>query len=67
MDRLDYYSEPDHYKKLIASIVIILVGIYLRFADFRYSSLIATVIFLIGTVWMFSIVFSILEKPAKKS
>jgi hypothetical protein len=35
MDRLDYYSEPDHYKKLIASI-----GGYL-FAFCRLQVLIA--------------------------
>ena len=65
MDRLDYHSDPKHYIKLIASIAIILVGVYLRFAEFRYSSLISTVIFLIGTVWMFRIVFKILEEPKK--
>jgi hypothetical protein len=65
MDRLEYASEPRHYIKLLVAIVIVIVGIYLRFADFRYSSLIATLIFLAGTIWIFRIVFRIMEEPKK--
>jgi hypothetical protein len=67
MDRLDYHSDPAHYIKLIAAVAIVLVGVYLRFADFRYASLISTLIFLIGAIWIFRVVFRILEEPVKKS
>jgi len=66
MDRLDYHSDPKHYIKLIATIAIILVGVYLRFAEFRYASLISTLIFLAGAIMMFRVVFRIMEAPAKK-
>jgi hypothetical protein len=67
MDRLDYASEPRHYIKLIVTVAIMLVGVYLRFAEFRYASLLSTVIFLIGAIWMFRIVFRIMEEPAKRA
>jgi len=43
---------------IIAAIVLGLVGVYLRFADFKYSSPIADVIFLIATVIVFRAVFA---------
>lgn len=47
---------------IILAIVIGLVGVYLRFADFRYSSQIADVIMLIATVIVFRAVFNWMEK-----
>lgn len=67
MDRLDYHSDPAHYIKLIAAVAVVLVGVYMRFADFRYASLISTIIFLIGAFFIFRIVFRIMEEPVKKS
>jgi uncharacterized membrane protein HdeD (DUF308 family) len=67
MDRLDYHNDPKHYVKLIATVAIILVGIYLHLADFRYSSPISVMIILIGAFFMFRTVFRILEEPAKKA
>jgi len=67
MDRLDYHSEPSHYIKLIASAMIVLVGIYLHLADFKYSSPISVVIVLIGAFCIFRTVFKIMEEPAKKA
>ncbi len=42
---------------IIVAVVIGLVGIYLRFADFRYSSEIADVILGIATIIVFTSVF----------
>jgi heme/copper-type cytochrome/quinol oxidase subunit 4 len=48
--------------RLVASIVLGLVGVYLRFADFRHASIVADVIFVIAVIIMFRIVFAWLEK-----
>jgi len=47
---------------IIAAVVIGLVGIYLRFADFRYSSEIADVILGIATIIVFTAVFKWIKK-----
>ena len=47
---------------IIAAVVIGLVGIYLRFADFRYSSEIADVILGIATIIVFTSVFKWIKK-----
>lgn len=47
---------------IIAAVVIGLVGIYLRFADFRYSSEIADVILGIATIIVFTSVFKWMKK-----
>jgi ABC-type nitrate/sulfonate/bicarbonate transport system permease component len=47
---------------IIAAVVIGLVGIYLRFADFRYSSQIADVILGIATIIVFTSVFKWMKK-----
>jgi uncharacterized membrane protein HdeD (DUF308 family) len=65
MDRLDYHSEPSHYIKLIAAAMVVLVGIYLHLADFKYSSPISVIIVLIGAFFIFRTVFKIMEEPAK--
>lgn len=53
-------------KVIIAGIVIGLVGIYLRFADFKYSSQIADVIMAIGTIITIKTVFDWLKVPAPR-
>ncbi|WP_158995508.1 hypothetical protein [Mucilaginibacter sp. L196] len=47
---------------IIVAVVIGLVGIYLRFADFRYSSEVADVIFGIATIIIFTSVFKWMKK-----
>ena len=47
---------------IIVAIVIGLVGIYLRFADFRYSSEVADVIFAVAVITAFVSVFNWLKK-----
>ena len=47
---------------IIVAIVIGLVGIYLRFADFRYSSEVADVILGIATIIVFTTVFKWIKK-----
>ena len=52
---------------IIAAIVIGFVGLYLRFADFPYSSQIADVIFGIAVIIIFYAVFSWLKVSAPRS
>jgi len=47
---------------IIVAIVIGLVGIYLRFADFRHSSEVADLIFAVGVITAFVSVFNWLKK-----
>ena len=47
---------------IIVAVVIGLVGVYLRFADFRYSAEIGDVIMGIATVIVFASVFNWLKK-----
>ncbi|WP_179413189.1 hypothetical protein HDF19_10235 [Mucilaginibacter sp. E4BP6] len=47
---------------IIVAVVIGLVGIYLRFADFRYSSEVADVILGIATIIVFTTVFKWMKK-----
>ena len=53
--------------KIIGALVIGLVGVYLRFADFPYSSQVADVIMGIGAIIMFYMVFSWLKVSAPRS
>lgn len=54
-------------KIIIVGIVIGLVGVYLRFADFKYSSQIADVVFGIAIILTIKTVFDWLEVPAPRS
>jgi hypothetical protein len=47
---------------IIVAVVIGLVGIYLRFADFRYSSEVGDVILGIAAIIVFSTVFKWMKK-----
>jgi hypothetical protein len=59
--RLEEASAPRHYIILVIAIVLGLIGIYLRFADFKHSSEIADVILFIGTIIAIKTVFTIMK------
>ena len=50
-----------HYILLVIAIVIGLVGVYLRFADFKHASAIANVILAAGAGVALKAVFSIID------
>lgn len=54
-------------KWLIAGIVIAIVGLYLRFADFTYAKEVADVIFGISIIMIFKVVFDWLKVPAPRN
>ncbi|MDB5005043.1 MAG: hypothetical protein JWQ34_3268 [Mucilaginibacter sp.] len=50
-----------HYILLVIAIIIGLVGVYLRFADFRHASAVANVILAIGVGVGLKAVFTIVK------
>lgn len=54
-------NAPRHYILLVVAIVIGLVGVYLRFFDFKYASAIANIILVIGTGIALKAVFAIMK------
>jgi hypothetical protein len=54
-------NEDRHYILLVIAIFIGLVGVYLRFAEFKHASAIANVILVAGVVVCLKAVFSIMK------
>jgi hypothetical protein len=54
-------NAPRHYILLIIAIVIGIVGVYLRFADFKYSSAVSNIILIIGVIISLKAVFTIMK------
>jgi hypothetical protein len=50
-----------HYVLLVIAIVIGLVGVYLRFADFKHASAVANIILVLGVVVCLKAVFDIMK------
>jgi hypothetical protein len=61
MNKTEEANHESHYKLLVVAIAIGLVGVYLRFADFHYSSMIANIILIIGVLITLKVVFTILK------
>jgi len=61
MSSLQEANSERHYKLLIVAIVIGLVGIYLRFAEFPHASAVANVIMVIGVIIGLKAVFDIVK------
>jgi hypothetical protein len=54
-------NSENHYILLVVAIVIGLVGVYLRFADFKASSIVANIIMVIGIIVGLKAVFAIVK------
>ncbi|MGF7081747.1 hypothetical protein [Mucilaginibacter sp. UYCu711] len=61
MSSIQEANSDRHYILLVIAIVIGLVGVYLRFADFRHASAVANVILAVGTGVALKAVFSIIK------
>ena len=61
MSSVQEANAEKHYILLVISIVIGLVGVYLRFADFNYASAISNIILIIGTIICLKAVFAIMK------
>ena len=61
MSSMQEANSERHYIALVIAIIIGLVGVYLRFADFKHASAIANVILVIGAGLALKTVFGIIK------
>jgi hypothetical protein len=61
MNATEEANSEKHYLLMVVAIVIGIVGVYLRFADFRYNNIIANIILIIGVAIALKAVFAILK------
>ena len=61
MQSTENANAESHYMLIVVALVIGLIGVYLRFADFHYSSIIANIILIIGVGVALKAVFAILK------
>jgi hypothetical protein len=61
MNRTEEANAPRHYILLVVAIIIGLVGIYIRFADFKHASAVANIILVAGVIVCLKAVFDILK------
>jgi len=61
MNSMQEANSERHYILLVIAIVIGLVGVYLRFADFKHASAVANVIMAAGAVVALKAVFNIID------
>lgn len=61
MQSMENANSESHYKFLILTIAIGLVGCFLRFAEFPHATLVSNIILLIGAIVALRAVFRILD------
>jgi len=61
MNPTEEANDARHYILLVVAIVIGIVGVYLRFADFKYVNIVANTILIIGVGIALKAVFTILK------
>jgi len=50
-----------HYLLITVAVIIMIVGVYLRFADFKAATIVANIILIIGVAISLKAVFAILK------
>jgi hypothetical protein len=61
MNSVEEANSERHYILLVVAIIIGLVGVYLRFADFKHASFVANIILAIGVGIALKTVFAIIK------
>ncbi|OOQ58255.1 hypothetical protein [Mucilaginibacter pedocola] len=61
MQSMENANSESHYKFLVLAIVVGLLGVFLRFADFHYASAISNILLVIGSALVLRGVFKILD------
>lgn len=61
MSQTEEANSESHYILIVIAIIVGLAGVYLRFADFHYSSLIANILLILGVGIALKAVFAILK------
>ncbi|WP_428327320.1 hypothetical protein [Mucilaginibacter sp.] len=61
MNSTENANAEGHYKLIVVALVIGLLGVYLRFFDFRYATILANIILILGVGIALKAVFAILK------
>jgi len=61
MNQTEEANNETHYLVITVAIVIMLVGVYLRFADFKSAEIVANILLIIGVGVSLKGVFGILQ------
>ena len=61
MNSTENANAEGHYLLIVVAIVIGITGIYLRFADFKYATIIANILLIAGVGVALKAVFAILK------
>ncbi len=61
MSSMQEANSDRHYIMLVIAIVIGLVGVYLRFADFKHASFVANIILALGAGLALKTIFGIIK------
>ena len=61
MNSTENANAEGHYKLIVIALVIGLLGVYLRFFDFRYATILANIILILGVGIALKAVFAILK------
>lgn len=61
MNSTENANAEGHYKLMVLAIVIGIAGVYIRFADFNYSSMVSNIVLIIGVLIALKSVFAILK------
>jgi divalent metal cation (Fe/Co/Zn/Cd) transporter len=61
MNKTEEANSEHHYILLVVAIIIGIVGVYLRFADFRFANIIANIILISAVAICFKTMANILK------
>ncbi|QXV65379.1 hypothetical protein FPZ42_15540 [Mucilaginibacter achroorhodeus] len=54
-------NSEKHYIALIIAVAIGLVGVFIRFADFKLASAVGNILMVVGTIFVLRAVFAIMK------
>jgi hypothetical protein len=61
MNPTEEANSESHYLLIVVAVIVGITGVYLRFADFHYSTIVANIILIIGVAIALKAVFAILK------
>ena len=61
MNPTEEANSESHYMLIVVAIIVGIFGVYLRFADFHYATIIANILLIIGVGIALKAVFAILK------
>jgi hypothetical protein len=61
MNPTEEANSESHYFTIVIAVIVGITGVYLRFADFHYSTIVANILLIIGVGIALKAVFAILK------